>query len=267
MDIENLGNLLDLLEIAYGKKALYEDSTKEKKLVLWETMFANDDPVEVAVAVKDCIATLQFPPKIADIKSRISQHKLAGQFTEMEAWALVRKAIDASGTKEETQKAFDALPKIIQRTIVEPKQLKRWRQIDEYELETVVQSNFMRSYKVMRDREASYHALPADLQQLEAWKIAEPKVEEPKALPMTTNKYDENGNRILNIGFEPPEYMMTKVKIWMDMGVSDAEIRKACVNWGTYEPIEIPEPEPLKLKEGEMSLEDFLKLYPFEYEE
>ena len=259
MTIFNIGEMLTLLEAAYGKSKVYAESTKEDIMQLWETMFKDDDPAEVAVAVKDCIATLQFPPRIADIKSRIAQGRMAGQPTEMEAWALVYKAIMESTRIGKAQTMFDALPPIAQDLVAMPEQLLDWHDVPGDKLTTVVASNFMRSYKTKAERQASYHALPTDIQKHEAWKLPTER-EKPKELPMSQFKYDENGKRVLNIGFEPPEYMMTKVQIWMDLGVSDAEIRKGCVNWEKYEPVEIPEPEPRFKKEGGIPVEEYCKM-------
>ena len=96
MTITDISELLNLLEIAYGKKNLYSESSKDNILKLWEVMFRDDDPVEVANAVKDCIATLQVPPKIADLKSRIAKQRTAGQMTEMEAWQMICQSIEKS---------------------------------------------------------------------------------------------------------------------------------------------------------------------------
>lgn len=258
---ENMETIMDLLVSAYGEKAYPLDDPKKmsKMKNLWNVMFQDDSPEEVLVAVKDCIATLQFPPKIADIKSRISQSRMAGQPTEMEAWAMVYKAIAEATRIGKAQTLFDELPPIAQELVAMPEQLLDWHEVPGDKLTTVVASNFMRSYKVKAERQASYHALPADIQKHEEWKLPKEK-EKPKELPMTQFKYDANGKRVLNIGFEPPDFMKTKVQIWMDLGVSDAEIRKGCVNWGTYEPVEIPMPESRAEKEGGIPVEEYCKM-------
>jgi hypothetical protein len=107
MTQKDINTMMDLLVAAYGEKAFPIDNPKKMAKVsnLWSVMFAEYEPAEVAVAVKDCIATLQFPPKIADIKSRMAQNRLAGQMTEMEAWALIRKAVEESNSRENAVKA------------------------------------------------------------------------------------------------------------------------------------------------------------------
>ena len=180
MTIENIGEMLTLLESAYGKSKVYADAPKEKVLVLWETMFKDDDPAEVAIAVKDCIATLQFPPKIADIKSRIAKQRIAGQMTEMEAWARVVDAINHAYGKEDADKQFFQLPAILQKVVGSPSQLRGWRSVDEAQLQTVVMSAFLKSYRELAQREATFHALPPDIQQQNDWMVAKPVMD---ALP------------------------------------------------------------------------------------
>ena len=184
--------------------------------------------------------------------------------TEMEAWAMVYKAVMESTRIGKAQTEFAKLPPIAQELVALPEQLLDWHEASGEVLTTVVASNFMRSYKIKAQREASYHALPADIQKAETWKLPKEQ-EKPKELPMFQFKYDENGNRVLNIGFEPPEYMMSSVKRWMAAGESDAEIRKACVNFGSYSPAsDAPKPEQEDDKDKGMTLEEYLKLYPFE---
>ena len=174
---ENMETIMDLLVTAYGEKAYpVDDPKKMAKLAhLWAVMFENDTPEEVLIAVKDCIATLQFPPKVADIKSRISQNRLTGQMTEMEAWALIRFAVENANNRIEAKAQFDRLPKIIQRVVGSPEQLRGWRVVDDEQFETVVASNCMRTYKQLAQRESGYHALPSDIQQAESWRIEKPK--------------------------------------------------------------------------------------------
>lgn len=180
MTVKDIGMMLELMESAYGN-AFYKETSREKVVKLWSVMFVDDDPVEVGVAVKDCIATLTFPPRIADIKGRIAQNRLSGQMTEIEAWTLVCKAVDEANSNAEARRQFDNLPPVVQKTIVSPEYLRSLRVIPEEQFQTVTMSQFCRSYRTVIEREASYHALPEDIKKAEAWKIdGAPK---PEALP------------------------------------------------------------------------------------
>ena len=198
---ENIADMMDLLVAAYGDKAFPIDNPEKmtKTVNLWAVMFADDDPAEVLVAVKDCIATLQFAPKIADIKTRISQNRLAGQMTEMEAWALIRHAVENATSREKAEQIYDDLPKIIQRTVGSASQLRGWRVVEDDQFETVVASNCQRTYRALAQREAGYHALPPDIQQAEAWRIEKPAIAELPA-PEQPQK----------LAYEKPEWMIRR---------------------------------------------------------
>ena len=180
---KNIVTILDLLVTAYGEKAYPLDSPlkMKKQKDLWSVMFMDDDPAEVLTAVKDCIATLQFPPKIADIKGRIAQNRLAGQLTEMEVWQIIRKAVEDSNSLGKARELYEAMPKSVQAVAGSPSQLRSWRTVSDEQFETVVMSMVTRTYRQVAQREACYHALPQDVQELEKWRIDGAK--KPDALP------------------------------------------------------------------------------------
>ena len=203
---DNTAEIMDLLITAYGEKAYPIDSPQKMQKIcsLWSVMFQDDEPVEVLTAVKDCIATLQFAPKIADIKSRIAKNRLKGQLTEAEVGHLVRTAVEDSSSKDEAKKQFERLPKTVQRSVGSASALRAWRSVAEEQFETVVLSMVYRSYRIEAEREASYHALPNDVQQAEQWKIdGAPK---PEALPAPKK-----------LAYEEPDWMIRR----REMGVSN----------------------------------------------
>jgi len=199
MTKSDIAQVMDLLTAAYGDKAFSQDPSQMQKVVnLWSVMFADDDPAEVLIAVKNCISTLQFPPKIADIKHRIAENRMAGQLTEMEAWALIRKAVEDSYSRSEAVTQFERLPKILQRVVGSASQLRAWRTVDDSDFETVTASNCMRTYRTLAQREAGYYALPADMQQAEAWRLPT-TTKQPEALPAAPK-----------LSFEKPDWMVLR---------------------------------------------------------
>lgn len=130
---------------------------------LWAEMFKDDPVVVVAVAVKAMIAsrTSTFPPNIGEIKAQIVKMQTPDEMTEQEAWSLVAKALRNScyGAKEE----FAALPPMLQRLVGSPNQLREWAMMDAETVQSVVASNFQRSYKVRAASERSMLTLPADV--------------------------------------------------------------------------------------------------------
>lgn len=138
----------------------------EAQVSLWAEMFA-DTPYEmVGLAVKSFIATdvEGYPPNVGRIKQEIRKLTEKEQMTEQEAVSLIMKATRNGlyGAKEE----FEKLPPVLQRLVGSPEQLRAWARMPEDELQTVVASNLMRSYKVIAKREEEYQALPSSIKNL-----------------------------------------------------------------------------------------------------
>lgn len=71
--------------------------------------------------------------------------------TEMQAWGMVHKALKRANYYADEE--FAALPPVIQRAVGSPDELRAWAVMDPSEVGTVVQSNFMRSYRAAKKRE------------------------------------------------------------------------------------------------------------------
>ena len=180
MTNQEIVKVLELLETAYGAKKFYADTNKEKVIWLWSVMFRDDEAIEVNRAVINCISTLQFAPTIADIKQRIAKAKMAGQLTEMEAFHLIAKASEDATDWKTAEAKFTGLPKILQKIVGSPGQLRNWRKVSEEQFETVIASNIMRSYRELASQERDFYALPEQLQMSEQWRIEGPEYEPPQ---------------------------------------------------------------------------------------
>jgi hypothetical protein len=132
---------------------------------LWSSMFDQEPAQLVAMAVKAHIANDKngYPPHIGAIKEAIVKLRTPEEMTEQEAWGLVLKAL-RNGIYG-AQKEFDALPPLIQRLVGSPSQLKEWAMMDGDAVNSVVASNFQRSYKVRSASEREMLALPQDVRQ------------------------------------------------------------------------------------------------------
>ena len=166
--------VMGILKAAYPR--YYEDQKLAQQAVnLWADMFA-DDPVGVVVlAVKALIATNKFVPTIADVKEKIQELTAKTQMSELEAWGYIAKAI--KNGYYGAQAEFDKLPPILQKLVGSPAQLREWALMDVTQIQSVVSSNFMRSYRVMAKRESEMAALPEDVRDmmLEAGKAVDMK--------------------------------------------------------------------------------------------
>ena len=167
MTREDTIKILSVLRGAYP--AFYRDITKqeaESTIALWESMF-DEEPYElVGAAVKAFISGdgKGFPPAIGQIKERIRQITAPEEMTEQEAWSYVSKALRNStyGSEEE----FAKLPPMVQAVVHDPGQLRQWAMSSADEVETVIASNFMRSFRVKQKTSKDYLALPTSVKQL-----------------------------------------------------------------------------------------------------
>lgn len=167
MTREETIKILSVLRGAYP--AFYRDITKqeaESTIALWESMF-DEEPYElVAAAVKAFISGdgKGFPPAIGQIKERIRLITAPEEMTEQEAWSLVSKALRNStyGSEEE----FAKLPPEVQAVVHDPGQLRQWAMSPADEVETVIASNFMRSFRAKQKVSKEYMALPTSVKQL-----------------------------------------------------------------------------------------------------
>lgn len=143
----------------------YKDKSKEElnqTVNLWAEMFASDPAKIVAEAVKALICTLKFPPTIADVKEKISLITQPCQMSEMEAWQMVKSAMSYYNATE----TFERLPPILRRIVGSPNQLREWAIMEAETVNSVVQSNFMRSYKVVAAQEKEKAMLPESTKQM-----------------------------------------------------------------------------------------------------
>lgn len=165
MTKEETKAILKVLRAGYPN--FYKGLTKDEAtniINLWSTMFASDHPSIVTEAVKALMCILVYPPTIADVKAQIRHITEPDKMTELEAWGLVLKAIGDSGYHSEER--FAVLPPIIQKLVGSHNQLKEWGMMESETVNSVVQSNFMRSYKDKQKQVDSYKALPDSTKQM-----------------------------------------------------------------------------------------------------
>lgn len=138
----------------------------EDAVNLWCDMFADDHPELVGAAVKALIATDEkgYPPHIGSVKAKMRQITTPDVDTEAEAWGKVLKAISRGiyNSKED----FERFPEEIQRIVGSPSQLREWAMMDSDTIQSVVASNFQRSYRAKMKQKAEFDALPSDVKSL-----------------------------------------------------------------------------------------------------
>ena len=174
--------ILTILKTAYPN--FYKDYSKEElnaAIDLWATMFVDEHPKIVTEAVKALICTHKYPPTIADIKEKIATITRPQEMTEMEAWQKVKAAISYYNAAEN----FDKLPPTLQKIVGSPNTLREWAVMDGEVVNSVIQSNFMRSYKIKVAQEKEFTVLPQSTKQLIAGLAQKYSLPEGKYEPLS----------------------------------------------------------------------------------
>lgn len=157
--------LLAVIKTAYPR--YYDNKTNAEirdTVSLWYSMLAEYPAELVNAAVRAVIATSTYPPTIADVISRIGQITAKKGLSEVEAWGLVKTAIRNSAYHSAEE--FDRLPDDIKATIGSANVLREWALADDESAETVIASNFMRSYKAKVKERKDFEAIPTSVKAL-----------------------------------------------------------------------------------------------------
>lgn len=210
---KDISTMMDLLVSAYGEKSFPTDPKQMTQVAnLWSVMFKDDEPEEVLLAVKNCIATLSFPPRIADIKSRIAQSRTK-QMTEMEAWSAIREAVRNSSSRTDANEAFVKLPPILQKCVGTPSQLRAWNGVSVDTFEGVIASNIQRSYRESAKYELTYYSLPKDMQASQNWMVEQKSEVQMLPEPAPQKSLDEvEADRIKSEIEYREKYLLDKLR-------------------------------------------------------
>lgn len=166
MTRKDCAGVLAILQSEYPQSfSKLDDTMMTAKINLWAEMFSEDDPQLVFAAVKAILTgDREFAPNIGQIREKMHQLSNPDALTETEAWALVSKACQNGIYGYKTE--FDKLPPEVQAAVGSPEMLKAWANMDEDEVQSVVASNFMRSYKIHAKRKKERDMLPESVKAL-----------------------------------------------------------------------------------------------------
>lgn len=167
MNKQETAQILAIIKTAYPQ--FYAKGNQQdinNAINLWHDMFTDEDVGTVALSVKALIAcdTTGFPPTIGKVKEYISKLQEPTETTEQEAWGYVRKAL--SNSMYNSEEEFKKLPDTIKNVVGDPKCLKEWSMANKDQLETVIASNFMRSYRTRSRNEKEFAKLPKSIKNM-----------------------------------------------------------------------------------------------------
>lgn len=161
MNKKEVAQILAILKEYYPKDFVSTDL--QTKVEAWHLILQDYDFKLTQSAVVSFVSSdiNGFMPSVGQIVDKINKLTAKKQLTENEAWDMIYKAICNSAYNSVEE--FNKLPLEIQRAIGSPNMLKSWAMVDLDEVNTVIQSNVMRSFKTAQKQQKEYDALPQNI--------------------------------------------------------------------------------------------------------
>lgn len=162
MTREETQNLLAMMQAAYQN---YNPPSKTAAVNVWHMMLQDFDWKIVQAAFVAFVRenTSGFPPSPGQIIEKIQLLTKPEDLNEMEAWALVSRAIRRSAYN--SREEYAKLPESVQKAVGSSNQLYAWAMDTEYN-ESVVSSHFVRCYRTIVERENTIAKLPENIRKL-----------------------------------------------------------------------------------------------------
>lgn len=152
-----------IIRIICGSFPNFKPSDLSETVDIWNMMLEEYTYNQIAGALKSYILadSTGFAPSIGQLIAKVKTIEEPAQLNESEAWGLVSKAIRNGyyGAVEE----FSKLPPLVQKAVGTPDNLRNWSQTNLESVETVIQSNFLRAYRVEAQRAAEISKMPSDV--------------------------------------------------------------------------------------------------------
>ena len=144
----------------------YKPNDISETVDAWNVMLSDYDYNLVAMALKAYILsdTSGFAPSIGQLVAKIQTISQPQELDGMAAWGLVSKAL-RNGTYGAVEE-FNKLPPLVKQAVGMPDNLKNWATSDYQTIETVIQSNFLRTYETVIKRANEINRMPDNIKSL-----------------------------------------------------------------------------------------------------
>lgn len=162
MTEKEVRQLLAMTQAVYPN---YNPLSREAAVNAWLMCLSEYDNNVVMAAFKAYMTTntsgfAPVPGQLIEILQTLTQ---PSELNELEAWSLVRKALRNCGYNSEQE--FAKLPKVVQKAVGTPQQLKIWACDSEFN-ENVVSSNFIKTYRTEVKRATELNKMSSDVRKL-----------------------------------------------------------------------------------------------------
>lgn len=144
----------------------YKPNNLSETVDVWNMMLNNYSYEQVSVALKAYINSdiSGFAPSIGQLIGKIQTISQPQELDGMTAWGLVSKAL-RNGTYGAVEE-FNKLPPLVKQAVGMPDNLKNWATSDYQTIETVIQSNFLRTYETVVKRANEINRMPDNIKSL-----------------------------------------------------------------------------------------------------
>lgn len=144
----------------------YKPNNLSETVDVWQMMLDEYSYNQVSIALKAYVTsdTSGFAPSVGEIVAKIQLVSHPQELDGMAAWGLVSKAL-RNGTYGAVEE-FNKLPPLVRQAVGMPDNLKNWATSDYQTIETVIQSNFLRTYEVIVKRETEISRMPDNIKLL-----------------------------------------------------------------------------------------------------
>lgn len=144
----------------------YKPSNLSETVDVWNMMLEEYSYNQVSIALKAYVTsdTSGFAPSVGEIVAKIQLVSQPQELDGMAAWGLVSKAL-RNGTYGAVEE-FNKLPPLVRQAVGIPDNLKNWATSDYQTIETVIQSNFLRTYETIVKRANEINRMPDNIKSL-----------------------------------------------------------------------------------------------------
>ena len=132
----------------------------------WHFMLSDYSYQQISVALKTYISTSgsAFAPSVSELIGILDKPNELNVLTDAEAWAMVRHIL--TNSIYNSVENFNSLPDTVQKAVGSAEQLRLWAMTDEETVDTVIASNFKRSYRTQTEKEKQLRLMPPEMKAL-----------------------------------------------------------------------------------------------------
>lgn len=208
MTVDEFAKLAAAIKTYYPRDNLLPT---DEGIELWYDALKDLDYTQAEQGLRKYAMTNKFAPGISDIRDCTSGFTKPRELNDMEAWFLVRKAIGNGiyGAEEE----FSKLPDVIQEAVGHPRNLRDWATMESGMVDSVVQANFLKNYRVVIQRKEEMDKIPDKIRQtIENMNVG---------VGIEVKPYVKIEKKEEHNGIPMPEELENKIKEYRDGGNDD----------------------------------------------